>query len=168
MRDNINIQEGEFMSQDLLDSLLADIPAEEVRDERIGTYDDAVLVKDVDIQVKDTEHGTQYALVAEFKVTNEAGDHKAVAYIGIPNKDSEGWRKNFLLRWLHAFALIPFTNKNTPVLPDGDEETRHQVAEKIASAFNTKVGESVAIVIQENKQGFVNINPGKAKFQKAA
>ena len=157
------------MSTDLIDSLLADIPAEEVRDERIGSYDSAILAKDVTVSTKVSEDGvTQYSLVAEFQLENDRGTHKITSFIRLPeaglNDDkANSFFKNSLLRWLHAFGLIPTTNKNTPVLPSGDEETRAQFAAKIAAIFSTKVGESVAISVAENKMGYVNVNPGKAK-----
>jgi len=157
------------MSTDLIDSLLADIPAEEVRDERIGNYDSAVLAKDVTVSTKVTDDGvTQYSLVAEFAIENDRGAHKITSFIRLPEAGqsedkANSFFKNSLLRWLHAFGLIPSTNKNTPVLPTGDEDTRAEFATKVAAIFNTKVGESVAIGVSENKMGYVNVNPGKAK-----
>lgn len=149
---------------ELIDTLLADIPAEEVKDERLGKYDDAVFVKPVEIRAMAREDGgTDYSLGLTFKVVNDKGEHQAVAFVSVPGRDAEQWQKNFLLRWLHAFGLLPITNKNVPVLPDGDEETRRTIVEKIAAAFNTQVGQTVSITITESKKGFVNVNPGKAR-----
>ena len=154
---------------DFLDGLLKDIPAEEVKDERLGTYPDAVLLKDTKVNVRTgDDNQTSYSLEAHFQVQNDKGKHIAVAFIGIPNRSSEQWQKNFALRWLHAFGLLPITNKNVPVLPDGNEDVRRDYVDRIAVAFNTKVGETVAISIAESKKGFVNVNPGKAKVMNGA
>lgn len=153
------------MSQDLLDSLLGDIPTEEVKDNRLGVHDDAVLATDVTIIANEYEGKLLYSLVSKFKITDSEEKEAFVqANISLPDAESPQWAKQVLLSWLHAFKLVPLTSKQTPLLPSGDEETRRNVAERIAAAVNTRVGEVVGItVFEQKKNGYVGVRANRPK-----
>lgn len=153
------------MSQDLLDSLLADIPTEEVRDERLGVHDDAVLATAVVVTANEYEGKLLYSLVAKFKITDQSGKEAFVqTNISLPDAESPAWAKQVLLSWLHAFKIVPLTSKQTPLLPTGDEDERRGVAERIASAVNTRVGEVVGITaFEQKKNGYVGVRANRPK-----
>ena len=153
------------MSQDLLDSLLGDIPTEEVKDNRLGSHDDAVLVTDVTVSANEYEGKLLYSLVSKFKITDSEGKEAFVqTNISLPDAESPQWAKQVLLSWLHAFKIVPLTSKNTPLLPTGDEETRQDVAGRIAAAVNTRVGEVVGItVFEQKKNGYVGVRANRPK-----
>jgi hypothetical protein len=153
-----------IMSNDFIDSLLADIPAEEVSDKRLGTHDNAVFASDVAISTNEYEGKLLYSLVAKFKITDQEGNDAIVQQnISLPDKDAPNGYKQQLLSWLHAFGIVARDSKNAPVLPtDAGEEVKQGYVEKIAAAFNTKVGEVVPIVVYQNKKGFVTVRAGKA------
>ena len=151
------------MSNEFIDSLLADIPAEEVVDKRIGTYSDAVLKTEVEVQANEWEGKFIYSLTAKFDIVDQDGNPAIVQQgIGIPDSEAPGWAKQALLQWLHAFELVDPTSKNTPIIPaNGDEDTKRGFVEKIAAAFNTRVGATVPVVVYMSKKGFVNVRAGK-------
>lgn len=158
-------KEKEQMSNDFIDSLLADIPAEEVSDKRLGAHDEAVLASDVTISSNEYEGKLLYSLVTKFKITDSEGQDAIVQQnISIPDKEAPNGYKQQLLSWLHAFGIVAKESKNAPVLPvDVDEEVKLGYVEKIGAAFNTKVGCAVPIVVYENKKGFVTVRAGKTK-----
>lgn len=148
---------------DFVDSLLADIPAEEVVDKRIGTYSDATLKTDVVVSSNEYEGKQLYSLVAKFDIVDQDGQPAIVQQnINVPDSEAPGWAKGALLAWLHAFELVPAASKNTPIIPaNADEEVKRSFVEKIAAAFNTRVGQEVPIVVYQANSGYVNARAGK-------
>jgi hypothetical protein len=155
------------MSQDLLDSLLGDIPTEEVRDERLGVHDDAVLASDVTVTTNEFDGKLLYSLVTKFKITDSSEKEAFVqTNISLPDAEAPTGYKQQLLSWLHAFKLVPLTSKQTPLLPGGSEEDRRSVAERIAAAVNTRVGEVVGVTVYEKtgkNAGFVGVRANRPK-----
>jgi hypothetical protein len=156
------------MSTDLIDSLLADIPVEEVVDERVGVHDDAVLAEPVTITSNEYDGKLLYSLVAKFSFTVGEKTVKAQSNISLPDSESPTWVKQVLLAWLHAFQLVPLTSKKSPVLPSNvDEEIRLEFAQKIAAAVNVRVGETVGITMYEQTKGknagFVAVRPNRPR-----
>jgi hypothetical protein len=149
------------MSQDLLDSLLGDIPTEEVRDERLGVHDDAVLASDTTVTANEYEGKLLYNLVAKFKITVGDRENFVQTNISLPDAEAPSGYKQQLLSWLHGFKIVPLTSKQTPLLPSGSEEDRQSVAERIAAAVNTRVGEVVGITVYEKRNGFVGVRANR-------
>lgn len=151
------------MSTDLVDSLLADIPAEEVEDKRIGKHDDAVFKTEVEVTTNEWEGKLLYSLTAKFDITDQEGQPAIVQQgISLPDSEAPNGYKQQLLQWLQAFGLVAVTSKNVPILPANvDEEQRREFVDKIAAAFNTRVGQVVPIVVYLSKKGYVNARAGK-------
>lgn len=150
------------MSTDFVDSLLADLPSEEVNDKRLGKHDDAVLKTDVEITSNEWEGKLLYSLTAKFDITDQEGQPAVVQQgISIPDSEAPNGYKQQLLQWLKAFQLVDASSKNAPILPaNASDEDRQAFVEKVASAFNTRVGAEVPIVVYQSKKGFVNVRAG--------
>jgi hypothetical protein len=152
---------------DLIDNLLKDIPTEEVKDNRLGNHPDAVLDK-AELSVKentDNPEFPQYSVAATFKLSpDENGQPRTITgYIGLAYPFSEGWQKNVQLAWLHGLKILPFENKNLPVISGATVEDRRSIVEAIVAAVNSRVGEVVGIQVTVGKTGYTNVRPYRGK-----
>lgn len=157
------------MSTELIDSLLADIPTEEVKDDRLGVHDEAHLTSPLTVAANEWQGKMIYSLRGELHIKDVNGeDSKVSLNISVPDSEAPKGFKQVLLQWLQGFGIVPPLSKNAPVIPAAlDEESKRAFVEKIAAAINTRVGEPVSVTVYEQRNGFTGVRANRPKVQKS-
>lgn len=135
----------------LAEQLLADIPTEEVVNPDAGVYEDATF-DGGDLGV--TKKGG-FQLIARFSAPRKdgAGVIKHKEYINLPMTDSHPRVKQMGFGWYKAFGIVPEGSKNAPMA------NTKETAEKIVGALNALTGNTVAISLSEDDNGFLRARP---------
>lgn len=139
----------------LAEQLLADIPTEEVKNPDAGVYEDATFEGGT---LGTTKNGG-FQLVAKFNAPRKdgAGIIKHREYINLPMSESHPRVKQMAHGWYKAFGIVPDGSKNLPLVQD------EITAGKIVEAINTKSGETVAISLSEDNNGFLRARPMRSR-----
>ena len=135
------------MTEDVQANLLGSIPTgEEIRDPKEGDHPNARLA-DVDIVEQSNGHSLQ--LIYTDLVATDGRPFDQKERVSLPTSNSEDFIHRIFLALCHDLEIVPRTFKSRVFVDTEDDR------ERVRAAFATKLGNTIPLRIQSDKQGYL-------------